>query len=174
MLLVAGQVAEPPEWGVALVILGAGLALVAALWFMAAVFERNEAAGRSKAFTEWGLGTASVSATCVAIGTFETLDTHRTLVNVAIFASLTAVLIAVRIAFRAPRVPGSMAKDPKLGVQETPECPDEHEGEGEDIAPDDVESEIAEDAEGHEVTAAQDGAVNGRPAQPLSEIGKGQ
>jgi hypothetical protein len=154
MLLVAGQVAKPPEWGVALVILGAGLALVAALWFMAAVFERNEVAERSQAFNRRALGTASVSGLFLLIGTIETLDTHRTLVNVAIFVSLIAVVVAVRIALRAPRVSGSKVKGPKLGVQETPESPDEHEGERENVAPNDVESKIAEDAESHEVTAA--------------------
>jgi hypothetical protein len=126
MMLIAGQVAKPPEVAAAILIFGVGLGLVAAVTLMAAVFERNVVAKRSQLFTYWALGIACVSALLVVIGTIETLDINSTPVKITGVASLVLVLLAIGIAFHAPSVPRGAAKCDKTCCQPSPKTEGHH------------------------------------------------
>jgi hypothetical protein len=178
VLLLAGQIAKPPEWAAVVLIFGVGLALVAAVMFMAAVFERNVAAGRSQNFNYWALGMASISALLVVIGTVETLHIKNTPVEVTTVVSLVLVLVALRIAFRAPRVPPGTVVCDKASCQ----CPPENEPIHGTHAGEDTETvhemlkavpERGKDEQRDGESPEQDAVIDGEPAQAPSKVSKG-
>jgi hypothetical protein len=173
MLALAGQVAKPPELAAAVLILGEGLALVAAITFMAAVYERNVVAQRSQEFTSWALGIACVSALLVVFGTVETLDIKSTLVTVTVVVSLALVLVAVRIAFDAPSVPRGTVKCEKTTGDVSPKRKDQCDGQGETaVQMAEVPQSRPKDIQGEHIAPEQDSVVDGEVPKPLPERGE--
>lgn len=152
-------------------ITGAGLAYVAAIFFMAADFKRNKSAELSKSMNYWGRIAACFSALAVLAGTITTSKPHVGVLAIVAFCNIGLALFAIIASLFASRFFGRPATgkekrsdDGPIAVGDDKERPD---------GPKAVEN-ATKDKQKAQVEHQENGAVNRDVAQPLAKRGQGR